>query len=97
MNEKDAIKAAQMLFGHLGSAGRSGRKSTFNKPFVTDGINRTWIADTFEEALAAAERDAHPSTAHKVTRRAFAARGNKTVICIAEHELVAIIQEALGV
>jgi hypothetical protein len=97
MNEKDAIKAAQLLFGSLGNAGRSGRKSTFNKPYVTDGINRTWVADTFEEALAAAELEAHPSIAHKVARKAFAARGNKTEICIAEFELVAIINEALEI
>jgi hypothetical protein len=96
MNERDAIKLAQALFGSLGSAGLSGRKSTFNKPYVTDGVGRTWVANTFEEALAAAEKEAHPSIAHRVARKAFAARGNRTVIKIAEYELVAIIQEALS-
>lgn len=95
MNESDAIKAARALFGHLGSAGRSGRKSTFNKPYVTDGINRTWVADTFEDALAAAEKDAHPSIAHRVARKHFAARGNHTEITLAEYELVAIIQQGI--
>jgi hypothetical protein len=95
MNERDAIKAAKELFGSLGSAGRSGRKSTFNRPYVTDGVARTWMADTFEEALAAAESEVHPTIAHKVARKAFAARGNRTVIKLAEYELVAIITEAL--
>lgn len=95
MDEKDAIKAAKMLFGSFGSAGRSGRATSFNRPYVTDGVGRTWVADTWEEALALAERDAHPTVAHRVARKAFAARGNPTLIRIAEHELVSIITEAL--
>lgn len=96
MKEKDAIKAAKLLFGSLGNAGRSGRKATFNRPYVTDGVARTWMADTFEEALASAELEVHPTIAHRVARKAFAVRGNSTEICIAEFELVAIINEALN-
>lgn len=96
MDEREAIKAAQQLFGSLGSAGRSGRKSNFNQPYVTDGVGRVWFGSTFEAALMTAEKELGVGVAHKVARKAFAARGNSTEICIAEFELVAIITEALG-
>lgn len=95
MDEKDAIIAARALFGSLGSAGRSGRKFSFNKPYVTDGVGRTWFGQTFEEALAKAALEAHPSVAHRVARKAFAARGNRTEICLAEYQLVTIVQEGI--
>lgn len=95
MDHLDAIRAARLLLGSFANAGRSGRSKNFNRAFVTDGVGRTWYGDTFEDALAVAESEAHPTLPHKIARRHFAARGNHTVITIAEHELVRIITEAV--